>query len=406
MAEPVAATADAATHPEFHTPETVVAYISEHSEDIGYFDQGATLTASVITGGNVNFAFRIAQIGEDGEETGKSVFFKQAPEYVAIFGPNGLPLTSLRMKKEHDVYIAWQGILGDELSSKYLPKLHHFDEKNMIFVMEFFEGFTLLDHELVGKGTVPSAIATGLAEFMGKTHAATHSHMIPKENADEMAIHYENRPMRDIQVEYVFTKCYREATHEQLAGLTVDEAFKKEIEMLKRQYDGDTDNLALCHGDLHPGSVMVNPAIGAVKVIDPEFTCYGPPGLDAGCLLSGYVLATVHQAYSNRPECVASLYEASVAFWEAYKSSMINEGVPAEIVDRIEVETVGFTVAEVCRTALGFAGGRLWLQFDCDKVKKASVKAAMRIVQKCIIGRHAGGIQLLFDEIKALTNKS
>ena len=30
---------------------------------------------------------------------------------------------------------------------------------------------------------------------------------------------------------------------------------------------------------------------GSVKVIDPEFTVFAPPGLDAGSLMSGFVLA-------------------------------------------------------------------------------------------------------------------
>ena len=33
-------------------------------------------------------------------ESGESVFVKQAPEFVAIFGPDGVPLTSDRMQKE------------------------------------------------------------------------------------------------------------------------------------------------------------------------------------------------------------------------------------------------------------------------------------------------------------------
>ena len=37
---------------------------------------------------------------------------------------------------------------------------------------------------------------------------------------------------------------------------------------------------------------------GTVKIIDPEFAVYGPPGLDVGCLLSGFVLAAVHHAFS------------------------------------------------------------------------------------------------------------
>uniref|UniRef100_A0A7S2EKU7 Aminoglycoside phosphotransferase domain-containing protein n=1 Tax=Ditylum brightwellii TaxID=49249 RepID=A0A7S2EKU7_9STRA len=382
------------------TEETVAAYVSKHAEEIGVFSPGSDLSVKAIVGGNVNFAFRVASKEEDGTE--KSVFVKQAPEYVAIFGPDGLPLTSERMQKEYDVYKAWGDILGEELTKKYLPTIYYFDKVNMVFVMEFFEGFTLLDHDLVEKGVVPISIATGLAEFMGKTHAATHSSKLSSERVKEMSASYQNQPMRDIQLEYVFTKCYKEATDEQRAGLNVDDAFLKEIETLKKEYNGETDNLALQHGDLHPGSVMVN-SEGEVKVIDPEFTVYGPPGLDVGSLLSGYVLAAVHQAFSDKPEAVESLSKASVDIWNCYKDTMAAEGISEDIIHRIEVETVGFTVAEVCRTALQFAGGRLWLQFEDKQVKADAIKTAMRIVEACMTGRHEGGIELLFSEIKAVS---
>merc|ERR1719195_1154314 len=117
---------------------------------------------------------------------------------------------------------------------------------------------------------------------MGRVHAATHSTTgVSAEEAEEMARRFENRAMRDLQLEFVFTKAYKEATDEQRTGLTMDAAFLAEVDGLKALYDGRAglDNLALCHGDLHPGSVMVS-GEGDVKVIDPEFVVYGPPGLD------------------------------------------------------------------------------------------------------------------------------
>lgn len=382
------------------TVDNVAEYISERSEAIGVFASDAKLSVSAIIGGNVNYAFCVK------DETGQSVFVKQAPEYVAIFGPDGLPLTSTRMLKEHGVYMEWQSILGETLSKKYLPEIYLFDDHNKVFVMEFFDGFTLLDHELVTSGVVPSSISTGLGEFMGKTHAATHSTMIEANDCKNFTTKYENRAMRDIQLEYVFTKCYKEATDEQRAGLNVDDAFMKEIDDLKLAYDGKKLNNDLCltHGDLHPGSVMVNQA-GDVKVIDPEFTIYGPPGLDVGSLLSGYILAAVHQAHAKKPEAVKSLIDASVAVWTAYQIAMQGAGVSSDTLQTIECSTVGFACAEVCRTALGFAGGRLWLQFEDEVVKKAAIKDALTIVGKCMIGRHEGGIALLFSAIQELVAK-
>lgn len=382
------------------TAETVPAYLAQHAAEIGVFAADAPLTGKVIAGGNVNYAFVVTH-----DVTGETLFVKQAPEYVAIFGPDGLPLTSQRMKREYNVYQEWIRVLGPELAARYLPKLYYLDDVNMVFVMEFLQGFALLDHDLVEQGVVPTSIATGLAEFMSLTHVATHSTKLAPEKVAEFTKEYENRAMRDIQLEFVFTKCYKEATDEQRAGLTVDDAFLAEIDALKAAYDGKkTSNLCLTHGDLHPGSVMVN-AEGAVKVIDPEFTVYGPPALDVGSLLSGYVLAAVHQAYANNPKAVETIRDAAHALWEAYKQGLQQGNITAEHIRDTEVDTVGFTVAEVCRTALGFAGGRLWLQFEDVDVKRAAMKAALGIVGKCMIARHEGGIERLWTSLDELVKE-
>jgi 5-methylthioribose kinase len=271
--------------------------------------------------------------------------------------------------------------------------------ENMILVMDFLEHHTLLDHELVGKGIVSKDIAKGLGEFMGKTHSTTHSSIVSKERYEYLVHKFENRSMRDIQLEFVFTKCYKEATDEQRAGLNVDENFMKEVEELKAAYNGDIkDHFSLCHGDLHPGSVMVYG--GDVKVIDPEFSIYGPPGLDVGSLLSGFVLGAVHQAFCGNNEAVDAIIEEVHAIWVSYSNEMKKGGISEEILAKIEAETVGFTVAEVCRTALEFAGGRKWLQFDDNELRAKARKAALKIVEKCMINRHTEGMKLLVGSIK------
>ncbi|KAL3919766.1 MAG: hypothetical protein SGILL_003591, partial [Bacillariaceae sp.] len=347
-----------------------------------------------------------------------------APEFVAIFGPDGFPLTSERMQREMDVYQEWKILLGEELSSKYLPEIYYFDKKNMVVIMEFLDGYELLDHVLVGTSAVGDnniAIATCLGDFMGKTHAKTHSTVVDAERRQYLTKHFENREMRDIQLEFVFTKCYKEATDEQRAGLTLTPEFRAEVELLKKQYNGDIEGkgnggLVLTHGDLHPGSVMVdisndkgngssNSSSSTTKVIDPEFTVYGPAGLDVGSLLSGYCLGAIHQAYSDNPQAVTQILEDIQTIWDAYSKAMLDGGLSKEILKAIEIESVGFTVAEVCRTALEFAGGRKWLQFENDPTKKAAAKkAALQVVDKCMIARHSGGLELLLKELKAVVS--
>ena len=387
------------------TQDTVADYVTKNASQINVFPPDASLAATAIQGGNVNFAFCVRSID------GKAVFVKQAPEYVAVFGPDGLPLTSTRIQKEVAILKEWTTILGDE-ADVYLPKVHYFDDENKVFVMEFLEDFVLLDHHLVASPSPATelSIATQLGEFMARTHLATHSSKITSDRAAFLTIEYENRALRDIQLEYVFTKAYKEESSQLSTEFKVDERFLAEINALKARYNGEVGagNMSLCHGDLHPGSVMVK--IGdatQVRVIDPEFTVFGPPGLDVGSLFSGYILAAVHQSYTTtneevKAESVSSITKGVAAAWETYSSVMRKGGVTDEIIREIEVETVGFAVAEVCRTALGHAGMRLWLQFDDKEVHEAAVETALSIVQKCLTARHDRGIQVLFDCLNSL----
>lgn len=396
------------------TAETVPQYLKDRweSEGVGTALGGGGKSAddalkgikvSAILGGNVNYAFCIRLPALDN----KAVFLKQAPEFVAIFGPDGFPLTSERMQREMDVYSEYKGLLGAELDKKYLPEIYYFDKKSMVVVMEFFDGYELLDHALVDKkkwiSLESEVIASSLGDFMGKVHAASHSSNVSPERMEYLKEHFQNQEMRDVQLEYVFTKCYKEATDEQRAGLNMTEDFLKEVDLLKRQYNGKTgdDALVLTHGDLHPGSIMVKG--GSVKVIDPEFTVYGPAGLDVGSVLSGYCLGAVHQAYSHEPEVQAASVANAESIWSAYSKALSEGGLSDAQIKAIEINTVGYTVAEVCRTAMEFAGGRKWLQFEDAEVKQKSKKAALKIVDHCMIARHTGGIALLFSEMKAVT---
>mmetsp|Transcript_289 Transcript_289/g.712 ORF Transcript_289/g.712 Transcript_289/m.712 type:complete len:408 (+) Transcript_289:215-1438(+) len=396
------------------TVETVPSYIKDHWSGEGGIGKAVVSTTDVvdaetaikgidvsaIQGGNVNYAFRIKLPALNN----KIIFLKQAPEFVAIFGPDGFPLTSERMQREMDVYSEWKTLLGDELASRYLPNIYFFDKSHMAVIMEFLDGYELLDHVLVDHaGDYNDKVATCLGDFMGKTHAKTHCSKVDDERKAYLTSHFENREMRDIQLEFVFSKCYKEATDEQRAGLTLTPEFMKEVETLKNQYDGkNTSSLVLTHGDLHPGSVMVDPA-GNTKVIDPEFTVYGPPGLDVGSLMSGYCLGAIHQAYSNNPDAVKRIVDGAEAIWKSYCDAM-TEGGLGDLLKEIEVESVGFTVAEVCRTALEFAGGRKWLQFEDSETKSAAKKAALQLVDRCMIARHDGGMKLLLQEMKAVSS--
>jgi 5-methylthioribose kinase len=86
-------------------------------------------------GGNVNYAFCIT-LKDD-----RKVFLKQAPEFVAIFGPDGFPLTSERMQREMDVYSEWKGLLSDHSgTAKMLPDIFYFDS-TLLLIFCFLYGW-------------------------------------------------------------------------------------------------------------------------------------------------------------------------------------------------------------------------------------------------------------------------
>jgi len=151
----------------------------------------------------------------------------------------------------------------------------------------------------------------------------------------------------------------------------------------------------------------------AVKVIDPEFTVYGPCGLDVGSLLSGFLLAALHHAYfpttteedkAKARAAAVSLRNSAAAVWDAYATAMREGGVSEADITAAGAESVGFAVAEACRTALGFAGGRKWLQFEDAKAKGAAEAATLALVRRCMVARHTGGMALLLSELDALAS--
>ena len=113
------------------TAETVPQYLLDSAtKDAGLqkvlegITNASQINVKPILGGNVNYAFCI-----EFPNNNKPIFLKQAPEFVAIFGPDGYPLTSERMQREMNVYDEWKTMLGSPLASKYLPDIYYFDSE-------------------------------------------------------------------------------------------------------------------------------------------------------------------------------------------------------------------------------------------------------------------------------------
>lgn len=365
-------------------------------------------SAKEISGGNLNYAFEVSN-------GSKSVFLKQTPGYVKVLGPEA-KISDQRLDLERSAYTEWAASIPPaHPAASCLPEVLHFDSARKVMVLEFLGSAGLL-HERLVEGDADKGAAHALGTFLGVAHATTHSTVVSAERAAALTSAFANSELRGLQLEYVFSKCYREA--ERAATLRDDAAFMAEVESLKAAYRGETtSNLSLCHGDCHAGSVMVEAKAGTVKVIDPEFAVYGPPGLDLGCLLSSYLLAAVYRSYEGSPGDVPPLEQATRAICAAYKTAITSTTVGSsggggsagdnggrrlapEVCQAIEADAVGFAGCEVARTALGFAGVR-GLSISDAAAKAKAEATALGVAERCIRAR-AQGLEVIFAEMKKL----
>ncbi|CAJ1430975.1 unnamed protein product [Effrenium voratum] len=300
---------------------TVCDFVAVHMRDLpdAPLSIGSQLQAEEITGGNLNYAFVVR------DDQGRCVFVKQAPDFIKVIGPEA-KLTRQRMRLEVEVFQEWAR--GAEIA-RYLPRIWKFDEDAMAFIMDFLGSHQLLQKSLF-EGQAEAGLSGALGKCMALMHARTHCSKLEPLESKRLAEKYENRLLRDIQLEYVFSKCYREDAR--ATALRNDEAFMKEVDEMKGIYNGrDRQNFALCHGDLHAGSIMVDSASASVKIIDPEFAVFGPPGLDVGSLMSTYVMAyCFHKAQGN--SCSCDMVRAAEAIWSAYAADMQAAGIAADLI--------------------------------------------------------------------------
>jgi len=118
------------------TVESIPTYIGNRLEALKGVVESveSIIKVDAIQGGNVNYAFCITLQDTTGSSSTKKIFLKQAPEFVAIFGPDGFPLTSERMQREMDVYSEWNQLLtnaGYTTTSQMLPQIYYFDSTYM-----------------------------------------------------------------------------------------------------------------------------------------------------------------------------------------------------------------------------------------------------------------------------------
>ena len=168
---------------------------------------------------------------------------------------------------------------------------------------------------------------------------------------------------------------------------------------------------------------MYHQPTGAIKVIDPEFTCYASPGLDLGSLLSGFILAHFYHeqraggggtagggttggmggggmAGGTGGTAEVGLADAMGLIMKSACAALEAGGVPRARISRICADTVGFAMMEVVRTALGCAGARDPAhRIRSEPALERYQRVVLSVARESLLTRHEG------DAIHALLER-
>ncbi len=345
--------------------------------------------------GNLNLVFIVE--GDKG-----SVVVKQALPYVRLVG-DSWPLPLKRSFFEYHALVR-----QEQRAPGTVPEVHHFDETQALIIMEYLSPHIILRRALINAEQLPR-IAEDLGLFMARTlFRGSDLHMEPRSRKADLALFADNTELCDITENLVFTDPYFDAPMNRhtpeldplVAQLRSDRDLKVEAQRMKHLFATKAETLV--HGDLHTGSVMVTR--DDTRVIDPEFTFYGPIAFDVGMLLANYWMAYFsqrgHEAEGSRTAMRAYLlkviddtwavFRAEFGrLWRSERSGMLyhrslyedqDDGLGAEqalghVLHEIWTDMLGFAGVEIHRRILGLAHNADFEDIE-DTAKRALCEAA------------------------------
>ena len=248
--------------------------------------QSEEWTVTEVGDGNLNLVFVVR-----GKEA--SLIVKQALPYVRIIG-DSWPLPLRRAFFEHETLK--RQAARDPGS---VPKIHYFNEKQAIIVMEMLSPHLILRKKLIS-GEYVKGLAKTLGNFCARTAFRGSDLSLPtSEKKKDTALFQGNVELMGITENLIFTDPYFDAEmnhHTEglepvIETLRSDVSLKREAQKMLLKFTANTETLL--HGDLHSGSVMCTDS--ETKIIDPEFGFYGPIGFDIGMLISNFLMAYFSQ---------------------------------------------------------------------------------------------------------------
>lgn len=361
------------------------------------FMSNAQLVCREIGDGNLNLVFRVTD-----KSSGKSIIMKQALPYARVVGESW-PLTLERARIESQALIIQHSICPGSV-----PIVYHYDSTMALIVMEDLSNHLSMRKGLVARERYPH-FASHIGTFLGRTLYLTSDFALPSQVKKEKVVQFSNPEMCKISENLIFTDPYFASETNQFNPLIADKVVKiwennqLKLEVAKLKEGFLTHAQALIHGDLHTGSIMVT--IEDTKVIDPEFSFYGPIGFDIGAVIGNLLLSFAsHEGHTpdsqERMDYQAYLLTMIEQIWtyfekefrdlwekESKERMALIPGYVDHYLHQILEDAAGYAGCKMIRRIIGLS--HVW---DMESVNDPSLRAkaeklALSIGQELVLER-------------------
>lgn len=250
--------------------DEVISYVKEKN----LFSENADLTVKEIGDGNINYIFKV-----ENKIDGKSIVLKQADK---LLRSSGRPLDLTRSKIEANILR-----IENDLAPHFVPEIYFYDEIMCVLAMEDISEYKNLRTELIA-GKIFLNFADNISEFLSRTLLLTTDLFMNKFEKKKNVKEFINPELCDISECLVFTEPYDNNRNRNIITAGNEEfveniLYKNEdlhFAILKLREKFMNYSQSLIHGDLHSGSIFINEK--GIKIIDPEFSFYGPMAYDIG----------------------------------------------------------------------------------------------------------------------------
>ncbi len=368
--------------------DEVISYVKEKN----LFSENADLTVKEIGDGNINYIFKV-----ENKIDGKSIVLKQADK---LLRSSGRPLDLARSKIEANILR-----IENNLAPHFVPEIYFYDEIMCVLAMEDISEYKNLRTDLIAGKIFPN-FADNISEFLSRTLLLTTDLFMNKFEKKKNVKEFINPELCDISECLVFTEPYDNnrnrniitAGNEEFVENTLYKNEDLHFAILKLREKFMNYSQSLIHGDLHSGSIFINEK--GIKIIDPEFSFYGPMAYDIGNVIGNLYFPLYRAKFfmedSKKKEEFINWLEKCILdipilfskkcklLWEKYSDDKLlkNRKFRDYYIENIVKDSLAYAGTEIIRRTVGDAKV---LELTNLETSEKKLELERRLINKAIL---------------------